>query len=67
MPDVSSLAIKIALSAVKNKMPSVSSLIKKADYNTKIGQIEKKLTDHNNDKFITIVEFNTMANSVFDA
>ena len=67
MPDVSSLAIKIALSAVKNKMPSVSSLIKKADYNTKIGQIGKKLTDHNNDKFITIVEFNTMANSVFDA
>ena len=37
MPDVSSLAIKIALSVVKNKMPSVSSLIKKADYNTKIG------------------------------
>ena len=35
------------------------------DYNTKITEIEKKLTDHNHDKYITTPEFNTMATSVF--
>ena len=32
---------------IKNKIPSVSSLVKKADYDTKITQIEENLTDHN--------------------
>ena len=49
IPDVSSLATKTALTAVENKIPSVSSLVKKTDYNTKITEIEKKLTDHNHD------------------
>ena len=41
------MAITSALTSVKNKVPSVSYLVKKNDYNTKINQIEKKITDHN--------------------
>ena len=33
---------QIALSAVENKIPSVSCLVKKTDYNTKISELEKK-------------------------
>ena len=43
--DVSSLATKIALTAVENKTPHISSLTQKTNYNTKITEIEKKLTD----------------------
>ena len=59
IPDVSSLATKTTLTAVENKIPSVSNLVKKTDYNTKITEIEKKLTDHNHGKYITTSEFNT--------
>ena len=38
----------------------------KTDYNTNITQIEKKLTDHNHDKYITTLEFNTLAADVFN-
>ena len=48
-------------------MPDVSRLVKKTDYDTKILNIEKKVTDHNHDKYITTPEFNTMAASVFNA
>ena len=58
IPDVSSLATKSALTAVKNKIPNLSSLVKKTDYDTKITEIEKKLTDHNHNKYITTLEFN---------
>ena len=37
------------------------------DYNTKITGIEKKLTDCNNDKYITTPEFNTLAADIFNA
>ena len=67
IPDVNSLATKIVLSAVENKIPSVSSLVKKTDYGTKISELEKKLTDHNHDKYITTPEFNTLAADVFNA
>ena len=65
--DVSSLATKTGLSAVENKIPSVSSLVKRTDYNKKITEIEKNLTGHNHDKYITTPEFNTLAASVFNA
>ena len=42
-------------------------LVKKTDSNTKITDIEKKLTDHNHDKYITTPEFNTLAADVFNA
>ena len=55
------MATKTALTAVENKIPSVGSLVKKTDYNTKITEIENKLTDHNHEKYITTPEFNTLA------
>ena len=59
-----SLATKAASSAVENKIPSVSSLVKKIEYDTKVSQLEKKITDDNNDNHITAPEFNTLAASV---
>ena len=59
IPDVSNLATKTALTTVENKRPSVSNLVKKTDYNTKITEIEN---DH--DKYITTPEFNTLAAEV---
>ena len=53
--------------AVENKIPDVSSLVKKTNYNTKITEIEKKLTDNNHDKYITTPEFNAIAADVFNA
>ena len=54
------------LTAVENKIPNISSLVKKTYYNTKITEIEKNLTDHNHDKYIATPEFNTLAADVFN-
>ena len=51
---------------VENKTADISSLVRKKKNGTKISELEKKLTDHNHDKYITIPEFNTMAASVFN-
>ena len=59
------MAIKTALTAVENKIPSISNLVKKRYYDTKITEIEKKLTDHNHHKYIIIPEFNALAADVF--
>ena len=67
MPDISNFATKTALSTVENKIPDVSNLVNKTDYNTKVTEIEKKLTDHNHDKYITTPEFNKLAPDVFNA
>ena len=48
-------------------MPNISSLVKKTDFNTKITEIGKELTDHNHDKYITTSEFNTLADHAFNA
>ena len=42
-------------------------LKKKTDYNKKITEIEKKLTDRNHDKYITTLECNTLTADVFNA
>ena len=55
------------MNCLENKIPSVSNLVNKTDYNTKITEIENKLTDHNHDKYITTPEFNTLAEDVFNA
>ena len=65
IPEVSSLATNTALTAGENKI--LSSLIEKTDYDTKITEIEKKLADHNHDKYITTLEFNALAADVFYA
>ena len=64
MPSSSDLATNSALTVVENKIPDVSGLVKQTDYNTKISEIEKKITDHNYDKYITTPEFNNLAAGV---
>ena len=64
---VSSLATKTALTTVENKIPSVSSLVKKTEYDLKSSELEKKLTDHDHDKYVATSEFNTLAANVFNA
>ena len=41
--------------------------LKKRNYYPKISELEKKLTDHNHDKYIAIPEFNALAADVFNA
>ena len=66
IPDISNSATKTALTTVENKIPDVSSLVKKPDYNIKITDIEKKINNHNHDKYITTPEFNKSATDVFN-
>ena len=55
------------LTIVENKIPNISSLVKKTVYDKKITEIKTKLTDHNHDKYITtLIWFNTLA-AVFNA
>ena len=62
------MATTTALTAVENKIPNVGNLVKKADYNTKISQIENKITtDHDHDKYITIEKFNKLTSEIFTA
>ena len=61
------MTTKTALTAVENKIPSISNLVKKTDYNRKNTEIEKKLTDHNHNKYIATPEFNTLPADVFNA
>ena len=51
----------------ENKIPDVSSLVKKTDYNTKISEVENKLTDHNRNNYITTPEFNKLTAENFAA
>ena len=55
------------MTAVENKIPNNSSLVKKTDYNTKISEIEKNVTNRNHDKYITTPEFKTFAAEIFAA
>ena len=56
-----------SLTAVENKVPNISSLVKKTDYNTKITEIENRLIDHNRGKYITTPEFNWLTAENFAA
>ena len=47
-PNIANLAATSALTAVENKLPSVSNLVKKTDYNTRI---KKKITDQTTPEF----------------
>ena len=67
IPDISNSATKTALNAVEKKIPVASNLVKKTDYNSKVTEIENKLTDHNHDKYIDHSEFNKLAADVFNA
>ena len=54
IPNTNKLATTTALNAVENKIPNISNLVKKNYYNTKISEIENKITtDHDHNKQIT--------------
>ena len=55
------------MTAVENKIPNVSGLVKKTDYNTNIRETENKFSDHNHGKYITTPEFNKPATENFKA
>ena len=42
-----------------------SNLVKKADYDTKIYEIEKKILDRDHNKYITTQEFNKLTSENF--
>ena len=67
IPSISGLTTKSPLIVVENKIPDVSVLVKKTDYNTKISEIENKVNDYNHEKYITTPEFNTLAADAFNA
>ena len=41
-------------------------MVKKTNYNTKVTEIKKKLTNHDHDKYIGTQEFNKLAADVFN-
>ena len=51
MHSINGLATTAVLTAVKNKTPDISNLVKK-DYDAKISEIENKVTDLDHDKYI---------------
>ena len=55
------------MTVVENKIPDVSSLVTKADYNTKISEIKSKVNDHDHDEYITNSEFNKLTTENFKA
>ena len=65
IPNITSLATTIALTAVESKIPSASNVVGNTDYNAKISEIEKKITVHNHDKHITTPEFNNFTAEIF--
>ena len=67
IPSISGLATNSALTSVENKIPDARSLVKTTDYSTKISDFEKKIIDHNHDKYITTLKCNTMTADVINA
>ena len=62
------MATTTALTAVENKVPNISDLVKEPDFNIKISEIENKITtDHDHEKFITTQEFNKISSENFTA
>ena len=44
IPDVTNFATRTALTAIENKIPDVSSLVKKMDYNFSVTEIDNKVS-----------------------
>ena len=55
------------MTTVENKIPSISGLVRKTDYNTKITDLKNELNNHNHDKCVATSEFNTLSADVFNA
>ena len=67
IPSITNLATTAVVTIVENKIPNFSNLVKKIDYNTKLMEIEKKITDHDQYKYITTPEFNKLTAENFAA
>ena len=53
---------------LENKIPIVSKLVKRTDYNGKICEIGNKITtDHDHDEYIITQEFNKLTSENFTA
>ena len=46
---------------MESKIPNASSFINETNYDTKISELEKKLTDHNYHKYAAFPEFSKLA------
>ena len=56
------------LTAVGKEIPNISNLVEKTDYNTRIIDIENKITtDYDHDKSVTTQEFNQLTSENFTA
>ena len=68
IPNITILATTTAFTAVESRIPNISSLIKKSDYNTKTSENEIKIsTDHDHDKYVTTQEFDKLTSENFTA
>ena len=59
--------MKYQVLADENKIPGFSNLVKKTDHDTKVNEIEKKITNHKHDKYITTPEFTKLTAESFAA
>ena len=55
------------MTTAENKIPDVSSLVKKTDHDANITETDKKITDHDHDKYITNSECNKLTTESFAA
>ena len=55
IPRITNLITKTALNAVENKIPSISNFVKKLTVTQILMKLKKKITDHNHNKYITIL------------
>ena len=55
------------MTAVENKIPNVSNLVKKTEYNAKISENESKIINNNHEKYITTSEFIKLTTENFKA
>ena len=68
IPSITNLATTASFIAVENKTPNISNSVKKkTDYNTKNNEITKKITDHDDVKYITTPEVNKLTAEHFAA
>ena len=63
IPNITNLTTTTALTAVEDKILNVSNLVIKTYYNTKMSET----TDCDNDKSVTIQEFNKLTSETFTA
>ena len=55
------------MNGVESKIPDISSLVKKTNYDAKISEIESNVNNHDHDKYITTSEFNKSTTENFKA